>query len=125
MKAEAFDLFAVERTFGEQECAADATGDAVIPARDGYVDELRASHRHGAVPRVIGGSYQKRQPVSILRCVSFPLVWVRPNGQVIRLGPKVPPSGGGKPYNPRVDADGNLIGTHNPPEFISPISDPN
>jgi hypothetical protein len=33
-------FFAVERSFGEQECAADATGDAVIPARHGSVDEL-------------------------------------------------------------------------------------
>jgi RHS repeat-associated protein len=65
-----------------------------------------------------GGYVQYRRP-------DGSIVWVRPNGQVIRLGPKVPPSGGGKPYNPRVDADGNLIGTHNPPEFISPISDPN
>jgi hypothetical protein len=40
-------LSAVERSFGEQECAADATGDAGIPARHGDVDELRAGHRHG------------------------------------------------------------------------------
>jgi hypothetical protein len=33
-------LCAVERTFGETECAADATGDAVIPARHGDVDDL-------------------------------------------------------------------------------------
>ena len=34
-------FFAVERSFGEQECAADTAGDAsVIPARHGYVDEL-------------------------------------------------------------------------------------
>jgi hypothetical protein len=39
-------FFAVERTAAEQECAADATGDAVIPARHGDVDELRAGHRH-------------------------------------------------------------------------------
>jgi hypothetical protein len=30
----------VDRCFAEQEGAADATADAVIPARDGYVDEL-------------------------------------------------------------------------------------
>ena len=30
----------VDRCFAEQEGAADATGDAVIPARHGYVDEL-------------------------------------------------------------------------------------
>jgi hypothetical protein len=33
-------LFAVERSFGEKEWAADATSDAVIPARHGDVDEL-------------------------------------------------------------------------------------
>ena len=42
-----FDPFsAVGWSFGEQECAADAAGDAVVPARDGYVDEVGASHRH-------------------------------------------------------------------------------
>ena len=40
-------FFAVKRSFGEQECAADTAGDAVIPARHGYVDELRASHCRG------------------------------------------------------------------------------
>jgi hypothetical protein len=40
-------FFPVERSFGEQECAADATSDAVIPARCGVVDELWADHRHG------------------------------------------------------------------------------
>ena len=30
----------VDRCFAEQEGAADATADAVLPARDGYVDEL-------------------------------------------------------------------------------------
>jgi hypothetical protein len=40
-------FFAVERSFSEQECAADATGDAVIPARHTDVDELCAGHRHG------------------------------------------------------------------------------
>jgi hypothetical protein len=36
-----FDPFsAVDRSFDEQECAADSTGNAVIPARHGNVDEL-------------------------------------------------------------------------------------
>jgi hypothetical protein len=36
-----FDAFsAVERSFGEKECAADTAGDAVIPARHGYVDDV-------------------------------------------------------------------------------------
>jgi hypothetical protein len=43
-----FDPFsAVERSFGEQECAADATGDAGIPARHGDVDVLLAGQGHG------------------------------------------------------------------------------
>ena len=48
-------------------------------------------------------------------------IWIRPNGQVIRTGPPVPPSGGGKMYNPRVDPSGNSITTHNPNEFVGPL----
>jgi hypothetical protein len=40
-------FFAVERTIGEKECAADAAGDAVMPGRHGDVDELGAGHRRG------------------------------------------------------------------------------
>jgi RHS repeat-associated protein len=48
-------------------------------------------------------------------------VWIRPNGQVIRTGPPVTPSGGGRPYRPRVDASGNPITTHDPNEFVVPL----
>ncbi len=48
-------------------------------------------------------------------------IWVRPDGEVIRLGPKVTPTEGGKRYRPRIDTTGNRIGTHNPGEFISPL----
>ena len=48
-------------------------------------------------------------------------VYIRPNGEVGRLGPKVTPGGGGKPYHPRVDANGNRIDTHNPGEFVAPL----
>ena len=51
-------------------------------------------------------------------------VWIRPNGEVIRLGPKVKPTGGGKAYHPRVDASGNPIDTHNPGEFVEPLPGP-
>jgi hypothetical protein len=48
-------------------------------------------------------------------------IWIRPNGQVIRTGPPVTPSGGGKAYPPRVDASGNTITTHDPNEFVEPL----
>jgi len=48
-------------------------------------------------------------------------VYLRPNGEVVRLGPKVPPSGGGKPFAPRIDSNGNRIDTHNTGEFVSPL----
>ena len=64
-------LAAVERDFAQQECAADTAGDAVIPARNRYIDKMGASHRHGVSPRVISGIHLTRQLVSILQCVSF------------------------------------------------------
>ena len=48
-------------------------------------------------------------------------VWIRPNGEVVRLGPKITPAGGGKAYKPRIDANGNRIDTHNPGEFVDPL----
>jgi hypothetical protein len=61
-----------------------------------------------------GGYVQYRNP-------DGSVVWIRPNGEVIRLAPKVTPSGGGKPYNPRIDAGGKRISTHNPGEFVNPL----
>ncbi len=48
-------------------------------------------------------------------------VYLRPNGEVVRMGPKVTPSGGGKPYAPRIDSSGNRIDTHNTGEYVSPL----
>ncbi len=48
-------------------------------------------------------------------------VYLRPNGEVVRLGPKVTPSGGGKPYAPRVDSSGNRIDTHSTGEYVSSL----
>ena len=48
-------------------------------------------------------------------------VYIRPNGQVLRTGPPRTPAGGGKAYNPRVDAFGNRIQSHNPAEFVTPL----
>ena len=45
-------------------------------------------------------------------------IWVRPDGQVIRLGPKIFPPGGGKGYRPHVDRDGKPVDTHDPDEWI-------
>ena len=48
-------------------------------------------------------------------------VWIRPDGEVLRLAPKVAPADGGKWYNPRIDINGNPIDTHNPGEFVVPL----
>jgi hypothetical protein len=40
-------FFAVDGTFGEQEGASDAAGDAVVSAGYGGVDQMRARHCHG------------------------------------------------------------------------------
>ncbi len=47
-------FFTVERSFdfAEQKRAADTPRDAVILARDGDVDQMRASHRHGMISLV-------------------------------------------------------------------------
>jgi hypothetical protein len=42
-------------------------------------------------------------------------IWIKPNGQVIRLGPPIP----GSAYRPRIDASGNPIITHDPNEFVA------
>jgi hypothetical protein len=40
-------LFTVGRSFAEKKSAADTASDAVIPARDRYIDQTGTSHRHG------------------------------------------------------------------------------
>lgn len=47
-------------------------------------------------------------------------VWIRPNGEVVRLAPKVTPSGGGKKYNPRVNSMGEILETHSTGEYVIP-----
>jgi hypothetical protein len=44
LKSEFDPLSATEWTFADQECSAGAAGDAVAPALDGHVDELRAGY---------------------------------------------------------------------------------
>lgn len=46
-------------------------------------------------------------------------VYIRPNGEVIRLGPKVAPTGGGKMYHPHYDPDGQITQEHNTGETIN------
>ncbi|MFD6549670.1 polymorphic toxin-type HINT domain-containing protein, partial [Streptomyces sp. NPDC058398] len=42
-------------------------------------------------------------------------VYIRPDGEVMRLGPKVrPASGEGKSYHPRLDSEGNVTQDHDP-----------
>lgn len=48
-------------------------------------------------------------------------IQIRPNGEVIRLGPPVTPQGGGRPYHPRIDDQGNRIPTHSTGEFVVPL----
>ena len=48
-------------------------------------------------------------------------IHIRPNGEVVRLGPPVAPQGGGRLYRPRVDYKGNPLSTHNTGEFVSPL----
>ncbi len=48
-------------------------------------------------------------------------IQIRPNGEIIRLGPPVTPQGGGRPYNPRIDHEGNRIPTHSTGEFVPPL----
>jgi RHS repeat-associated protein len=45
-------------------------------------------------------------------------IWIRPNGDIVRLNPKVQPEGGGKGYRPRIGPDGTRIGTHNTGEKL-------
>jgi hypothetical protein len=53
-------------------------------------------------------------------------VFIRPNGEVVRTGPKVPPLGGGKKYSPRFDQQGQEIpdnpggNEHNTGEILLP-----
>jgi hypothetical protein len=48
-------------------------------------------------------------------------IQIRPNGEIIRLGPPVTPQGGGRPYHPRIDYQGNPIPTHSTGEFVPPL----
>jgi hypothetical protein len=48
-------------------------------------------------------------------------IQIRPDGEVIRLGPKVTPEGGGRPYSPRLDSEGNRTPSHNTGEFVAPL----
>lgn len=48
-------------------------------------------------------------------------IHIRPNGEVIRLGPPVVPSGGGRAYHPRIDYQGHPIPTHSTGEFVAPL----
>jgi hypothetical protein len=48
-------------------------------------------------------------------------IQIRPNGEVIRLGPPVAPPGGGRRYHPRIDHTGNPVPTHNTGEFLPPL----
>lgn len=48
-------------------------------------------------------------------------IHIRPNGEIIRLGPPVTPQGGGRPYHPRIDYQGNPIPTHSTGEFVPPL----
>jgi RHS repeat-associated protein len=48
-------------------------------------------------------------------------IWLRPNGEVVRLAPKVTPEGGGRAYNPRVDFEGSSLEGHNTGEFVAPL----
>lgn len=42
-------------------------------------------------------------------------VWIRPDGEVMRLAPKVrPASGEGKSFHPRLDPEGNVTQQHDP-----------
>ena len=69
----AFDpFFAVEWSIAEQECAADAPGEAVVPARHGHVDKVGASHRHWWVSGATGEYTQARAAGARLLCMSFP-----------------------------------------------------
>jgi hypothetical protein len=44
-------------------------------------------------------------------------IWIRDNGEVIRLGPKIQPSPNSKAYHPRFDYLGNPS-SHNTGEFV-------
>lgn len=46
-------------------------------------------------------------------------LWIKPTGEVVRLGPKIT-SGGGKKYNPRYDQAGRLTKSHSTGEVIGP-----
>jgi hypothetical protein len=46
-------------------------------------------------------------------------VHIRPNGGVVRTGPKVTPTGGGKQYRPRIGPDGKRTDSHNTGEKVS------
>ncbi|HEY6805045.1 MAG TPA: RHS repeat-associated core domain-containing protein [Pyrinomonadaceae bacterium] len=46
-------------------------------------------------------------------------VQIRPNGEVVRSGPKITPTGGGPKYRPRIGQDGNPTSSHNTGEKVS------
>ncbi|WP_216905939.1 PASTA domain-containing protein [Nocardia noduli] len=45
-------------------------------------------------------------------------VWIRPDGEVIRLGPKVDPGPNAKNYHPRIGPDGQLTDKHSTGETV-------
>jgi hypothetical protein len=49
-------------------------------------------------------------------------IQIRPNGEVIRLGPPVTPRGGGRPHRPRIDSRGNPSPTHSTGESLPPLT---
>jgi hypothetical protein len=46
-------------------------------------------------------------------------IQIRPNGEVVRTGPKTTPEEGGKKYRPRYDQNGNKTDSHNTGEKLS------
>lgn len=47
------------------------------------------------------------------------IVWVRPSGEIVRLGPRVTPSAGGKKYRPRYDRSGRKTAAHSSAEVLA------
>lgn len=47
------------------------------------------------------------------------VIWIRPNGEVVRTGPKIR-SSSGKMYAPRIDQYGRRASEHNTGEFLVP-----
>ena len=45
-------------------------------------------------------------------------VWIKANGDVVRLGPKVTPRGGGKKYRPRFNQRGQRTQSHDTGETL-------